>query len=232
MIFFSKNNLAVRLIKIFGLLIIMALVCSIIFKFQFFNSITIEDLKFFSEYYENETQTLNNYHLYLIVTTSFLSLLNYVFFIIFIIWMRNSYRNLRLAQENMIYTENWTIWLWIFPILNLIRPYQLIKEMYIKVNYRIYEDNNEESINYKLKILLTWWILLLIYQTFLFISGEMIFDYYFYENVLPGLQLGIASDVVGIIALTLSIQVVQNYYNLEQELMRKLLAESQKSIYN
>ncbi|MES2616990.1 MAG: DUF4328 domain-containing protein [Bacteroidota bacterium] len=81
--------------------------------------------------------------------------------IAFLMWMRRAYYNLgtRVDLDN---TDGWVVGYWFIPILNLYKPYQLMKEMFTKTTD--YLQTNSEVFNPKPfgGMLRGWWILWII----------------------------------------------------------------------
>jgi len=50
--------------------------------------------------------------------------------ITFIQWFRRAYFNLHLRVNRLSQTEGWAAGCWFVPIVNLFRPYQIMKEMF------------------------------------------------------------------------------------------------------
>ena len=52
----------------------------------------------------------------------------------FIQWFRRAYANLHTVSNNLMYSEGWAAGAWFIPILNLFRPFQIMKDLYLKTN--------------------------------------------------------------------------------------------------
>jgi len=52
--------------------------------------------------------------------------------ITFIMWFRRAYFNLHQKVNHLSYSEGWAAGSWFVPIINLYRPYQIMKEIYIE----------------------------------------------------------------------------------------------------
>lgn len=95
-----------------------------------------------------------------------LVLLNIVSAVTFIMWFRRAYHNLQLAGESTKYDHGWAAGAWFIPILNFFRPYEIMKELFVKSNYKINSAlGGQGDQNYKVKIGLWWaiWIFGTIY---------------------------------------------------------------------
>ena len=52
--------------------------------------------------------------------------------VIFIMWFRRAYYNLHTKISYLNYDEGWAAGAWFVPFLNLVRPYQIMNELYIE----------------------------------------------------------------------------------------------------
>ncbi|MDR0666202.1 MAG: DUF4328 domain-containing protein [Campylobacteraceae bacterium] len=50
----------------------------------------------------------------------------------FIMWFRRAYYNLHQEADSLLYAEGWAAGSWFIPIINLYRPYKIMKELYVK----------------------------------------------------------------------------------------------------
>jgi len=77
------------------------------------------------------------------------------FFILFVIWLRASYRNVELLGQRIDYKPGWAIGSFFVPILGLFRPYQIMKEVLEKSSAPAPGPQPERT------FLLTGWVLFL-----------------------------------------------------------------------
>ena len=49
--------------------------------------------------------------------------------VFFIMWFRRAYWNVHVISSNTQFTEGWAAGSWFVPFLNLVRPYQIMKEI-------------------------------------------------------------------------------------------------------
>lgn len=95
------------------------------------------------------------------LTTSLISiivgLIGLVFPILFIIWMYRAYENLQKINPALPeYALGWTIGAWFVPILNFIRPFQIIAEIWNKTQ-RAMRTDGEQYTHEPQKLLNLWW---------------------------------------------------------------------------
>ncbi|MCZ2101569.1 MAG: protein kinase [Chitinophagales bacterium] len=77
----------------------------------------------------------------------------------FIKWFRRSYFNLHLKVDGLLYSEGWAAGSWFVPILNLFRPYRIMKELYIKTKDLLINNNISYHQNINTSYLGWWWVL-------------------------------------------------------------------------
>lgn len=65
--------------------------------------------------------------------------------VFFLMWFRRAYNNLHQKVENLSFTEGWAVGSWFVPILNLIRPYQIMKELYIETKGLLLQTDSHFS---------------------------------------------------------------------------------------
>ena len=109
-----------------------------------------------SFYFEESDETFD----FFIVAQSIAQfIIGIVTIVFFLMWFRRAYGNLRrLGIVKLRYGDVHTIWSFIVPILNLFRPYQIAKEIYIKT---------QKSINFykplyipktEIAFIFAWWM--------------------------------------------------------------------------
>lgn len=79
--------------------------------------------------------------------------------IIFLLWFKREYYNLHAINPKLKYKETWAIWSWFIPIINLWRPYQIMKEIYIHATTTKKEKTNSEEEITTTPIIDLWWLL-------------------------------------------------------------------------
>lgn len=137
--------------------------------------------------------------------------------IFFIRWFRNSYRNLYARGVNLKHNESWTIWSWFVPILNIFRPYQMMKDMFEKSDQLIKLKNPDYVLNKK-SIVGVWWTIWLInnyvgkYAFKANIKGETIDDF------MLGTFGDIANSIIGIVLAIVTINMIKNYQDKESKM--------------
>lgn len=128
----------------------------------------------------------------------------------FLIWFRRAYRNLLfLGIKALNYSPGWAVGGWFVPFLNLVRPYQIAKEIWVQ-SYRsnaIPGDTQHRQLN--LSFVGAWWSLFLVMN----FVGTFSSKVYAGAETLDGLQFAAITDIldalVTIPAAILAIKLVR-----------------------
>lgn len=114
-----------------------------------------------SSYTEENSVVLTLIHIAdrAIIFTDYLIIVLFIISIVtFILWFRRAYYNLRLFSGTTELGNGWAAGVWFVPIMNLVVPYQMMKEMYIKTDRYLLIENTEEYQNKRLKVTtVNWW---------------------------------------------------------------------------
>ncbi len=136
--------------------------------------------------------------------------------ICFISWFRRSYYNLHQRVNYLQFPEGWAAGSWFVPILNLFRPFQIMKELYVDTPLYLKKNDITPPIKLNTATLGIWWMLWIISN----ILGQVIFRASNSADSLDELlNLTIASMVLGIIGIPLAllaIKIVSDYSRVEQ----------------
>ncbi len=143
--------------------------------------------------------------------------------IVFCMWLHRAYRNLpTIGVAEVRFTPAWVVGYFFIPIVNLFRPYQAVKEIYIKSDCA-YEPAVAESA----PIVGSWWAAWLFYNWFSWralrislTAGDNIGD------LAAGTVLYVVSDAINILAAILAIAVVRGINWRQEENYRGILAGS------
>ena len=149
----------------------------------------------------------------------------------FIMWFRRAYFNLHQRINNLSYSEGWAAGSWFVPILNLFRPYQIMKELYERT--KSFLQSNGITLNKDLNVTLVgiWWAVWVINN----VLGQIVFrstrSADSISDFLNVTTLGIVSDLVGVILAILVIRVIKDYSENE-DLLTRVGDGSKKEIIN
>jgi hypothetical protein len=135
--------------------------------------------------------------------------------ITFIQWFRRAYDNLHKKVEILTYEEGWAAGAWFVPVLNLFRPYQIMKEMYVETRHLLLQKGLIDEQKLSLTPVGWWWGLWIGSR----IIGQIVFRISLNETDVDTLLFcTVASMVVDIISIPLgflAIKVVRDYAAVE-----------------
>ncbi len=166
------------------------------------------------EPYTNEEVHANGFrHLVVMI----LYLLFYVATVVFfIMWFRRAYYNLHLiSPETMSYSEGWAAGAWFVPFLNLIRPYQIMKEIWFETFSHIEDERKDRS-----SIIGFWWVLFLITGLYARLASRLEGDEVLDDIIIKQANTNIAA-ILMFIPLFLIVRIIAQLSKAEETLRDK-----------
>lgn len=139
--------------------------------------------------------------------------------ILFLIWIRRAYINLKsLGIENLEYSPKWTIWGFFIPFINIVRPYQIMKEIWLSSTPK----DEEEGVLFKnyspsTILLLAWWITWLVSNGMANVYSKLSQKAESIESIMSSTQFGIVSDITNIAAAILCLFVVNEIKSRQEQ---------------
>lgn len=82
--------------------------------------------------------------------------------IVFIQWFRRAYYNLHQVSKNLSHSEGWAAGAWFVPIMNLGRPYNIMREMMTVAENLLVKANLTQTDSRRRRSVGIWWTLWLI----------------------------------------------------------------------
>lgn len=154
-----------------------------------------------------------------LIISSILALICAIFFIL---WFRRAYYNLSQLVLNVSYSDGWAAGAWFVPIVNLFRPYKIMKELYEKTESLFIKKNIKFESDFKSNSVLIWWI----FWIASYITGNIVYhfeksDNYSIEDLQNILIFYTIENVFTIIAAVFAIKVIKNYA-LSEPLLHKI----------
>lgn len=135
--------------------------------------------------------------------------------VIFIQWFRRAYYNLHLISKGLNFTEGWAAGAWFVPIVNLYRPYHIMKELYEHTKVMLKDSNPSIMDTLKMSKVGLWWFFWIVSN----ILGQVLFRMArkaeTLESMLQLNNLYIIDSIIGILLALLAIRVVRSYSNVE-----------------
>lgn len=131
--------------------------------------------------------------------------------IAFIMWFRRAYFNLHCRVKGLSFSEGWAAGSWFVPIVNLYRPYQIMKELYVETEKFLLNKNESSTVDLPTNYLGIWWTLWIVSG----VLGQIVFRISLHADTIPELMsstmLYIISGIIGIILAFATIKVIKNY---------------------
>ncbi|MDR2651069.1 MAG: DUF4328 domain-containing protein [Prevotellaceae bacterium] len=159
-----------------------------------------------------------------------LGIASIVFLIIFIMWFRRAYYNIhqKLNSRRLTFSEGWAAGAWFVPIINLFRPYQIMKELYYETK-KLLTDKGY-TVSYTTNCLGWWWALWIISV----IIGQVLFRTWLkqpetLDEFISATTLDMVSSVVEIVLAIVTIKVIKDY-SLVEPLLFEINDENEKTI--
>lgn len=136
----------------------------------------------------------------------------------FIMWFRRAYFNLHLKAKNLLFTEGWAAGSWFVPIINLYRPYQIMKELYEKTDQILSEQLGNYEEKKGTTIIGVWWFVWIAANVVSNISTRLTLRAETAEELLTSTQLGLFSSIISIPLAIVAIIVILDYSKMEKRL--------------
>lgn len=134
--------------------------------------------------------------------------------ITFIRWFRRAFYNLELKIKNLNFSNGSIVYAWFIPIINLYRPFQIMKEMYLETISLLNKNKIDHNLN--LNIVIIWWILWTLtncLEAFSSISpGETI------DELITSTIITIVFGCADIVVAILAIMLIKNYNDIEDKI--------------
>ena len=165
----------------------------------------------------------------LIYMNVILILIALAFFILIIVlflnWYRRAYGNLiRLKINQTSYTEKMAIWYWFIPIINIFKPYEIMKDIAFSTQNKILEYNSELDIKSQKWILRIWWVLFIITNAILILLKFLAYGSKDRDEILSYTNLELYLSCIEVVKVYIFIVVVKIISKNEQ-ILKQLLEE-------
>lgn len=122
---------------------------------------------------------------------------------VFLIWLHRSYRLAgQVLGQPMKYTPGWAVGYWFVPFLNLVRPYQVVKEIWSVLTKA---DANSKP----LSLISWWWGAFLVSGLLGRLAASMMQNAADVDSLLSASAVTALSDALSAVAALLAIRLVQ-----------------------
>jgi len=145
---------------------------------------------------------------------TFACFLAYVVF--FIQWFRRAYYNLHQVNPFYpTYREGWAAYAWFTPFINLVRPYQIMKELFVGTRPIMLGQPEAGVSNRAIGF---WWMFFIISNLSNNISTRLSLNVEDLAGLASAHYFGLAGDVLGIAGLLLAAHIMLRFSFIERRL--------------
>jgi hypothetical protein len=135
--------------------------------------------------------------------------------IIWLLWLRRAYGNLALVgSKRTRFGHRWAIAVWLVPILNLVRAYEVMKDLWLRTN-SLNDRDGYDSLPAP-GLLSGWWGITLARGALEPVAVWLTRDARTPFELENAIDVGIAVHAVGIVAIVLAIRVVRAIDHTQQ----------------
>ena len=148
-----------------------------------------------------------------------LAVLFLIFFVIsmvtFILWFRRAYYNLNLLIDGTAHNESWAAGAWFVPIIGLYRPYEIMKELYVKSETYLKEHSPDYIPWLKTSNVGWWWGFWMLSNVIGQISIRLTLKADTPTELLTASNIALVDRPVSIILSLITIRVMRDYASTE-----------------
>ena len=140
--------------------------------------------------------------------------------ITFIRWFRRAYYNLTLLPCRTRHGDGWAAGSWFVPILNLFRPYSMVKELFAGSSHLLRKDPAAEKLPRESRTAGIWWGAWVCFSVLSRVFSKMDGDLETVAAMQASFERDIILYVIGAVAAWLAARVVREYAGREELLQR------------
>jgi small-conductance mechanosensitive channel len=127
----------------------------------------------------------------------------------FLLWFKRAYSNLHKKVTGLPYTAGWAVGSWFVPIINLYRPYIIMKKLYCETKKLV----NNETLS--TRSLGWWWAFWLIGGFINNIGLRYSLKVETVEELMASTTISMIGNIIGIPLALITIKVVKDYSEVE-----------------
>lgn len=136
----------------------------------------------------------------------------------FIQWFRRAYFNLHTLTDGLKYTEGWAAGAWFVPILNLFRPYQIMRELFEESSRIISEKMGGFNPKPYLIFVNLWWALWIFSNVLSNIAFRLMPNSGSIEDLKTETMVGIFTALLEVPLALITVKVIKLYSEQEEVL--------------
>jgi hypothetical protein len=144
---------------------------------------------------------------------------NLVCIIMFVMWFRRAYENLnRIGKYGTQTSDSMAFWGFVIPILNLFKPYQMMKEVWHKTQQTTRDINDEYEHSQSAGFILIWWLCFVVLRFVNQISVRMNLKAETYEDFASNTSFDMFASILDIVCALLTIYMIKKVAVKEKDL--------------
>ena len=135
--------------------------------------------------------------------------------IVWLVWLYRAYNNLgAVGVKKARFSPGWAVGYWFVPFVNLVRPYQIVVDLW----QRSEGLNASDSVEHlpRPPIISWWWGVYLLSAFAARASASLISDAHTAQDFITATNLGVVEDGIGVIAALLAVAVVRGIDQRQQ----------------
>ena len=145
--------------------------------------------------------------------------------VVYIVWLHRAYKNVPALGAQTEHSPGWAIGAWFIPFLNLIRPYQIVKETWVKSDPGVdfstgYADAGPGA--RAATLVGVWWGFWIVSNVVGNIHGRLVGDAVTADQISGAATLGVVGDALSIAAAALAFLVVKAIDRMQEEKAARL----------
>ena len=133
----------------------------------------------------------------------------------FLRWFSAAYKGLHSRVQGLRFTEGWAVGAWFVPFLNLFRPYQIMKELYVETDKMLqdHEEYQREPLNVSSVGL--WWGLWVVVGIVSQASMRIALRSEEADMLVMSSYLSILSGIISVPLALVAVKVIKGYARAE-----------------
>jgi hypothetical protein len=140
--------------------------------------------------------------------------------VLFILWFRGAYYNLHTKLDYLSYSEGWAAGAWFVPIINLYKPYKIMKELYEETKIQLGRNRIAHDGELNLNLPGIWWTLWILNNFVAQIAMRISLNAETIDELLKMTIAGMVSSLIGIPLTLITIKLVNDYAKVEPLLLK------------
>jgi len=143
-------------------------------------------------------------------------LIHIISIITFIMWFRRAYYNLHQSvSHRLAHSEGWAAGCWFVPILNLYRPYKIMKELYQETKAFLSQRGMDMNLSLTTHLLGWWWALWIIGGIFDLITTQMTLRAETLDEMMTSSIMFMVSCAMTVPLAFITVKIIKDYSKAE-----------------